>query len=135
VLIFCVQSANKVLALKEEIKMAGLNILERQVSDFTVFDLTGDITFGEGSIVLRNAIRRALSESKKKFLLNLTGVGYIDSSGIGELVSGFIAINREGGQLRLSNLPQRIEELLTICKLLTIFDICENESETIGGYK
>ena len=92
--------------------MAGLNIFERQVGDFTVFDLSGDITFGEGSIVLRNAIRRALSESKKKFLLNFSGVGYVDSSGVGELVSGFTAINREGGQLRLSNLPQRIKEAL-----------------------
>lgn len=114
--------------------MARLNIFERQIGDFTVFDLSGDITFGEGNIALRNAIRSALGEGKKKFLLNFGSVGYVDSSGIGELVSGFIAINRESGQLRLSNLPQRIEELLTICKLLTIFDICENESETIGGY-
>ena len=115
--------------------MAGLNIFERQVGDFTVFDLSGDITFGEGNIALRNAIRRALGEGKKKFLLNFGSVGYVDSSGVGELVSGFIAINREGGQLRLSNLTQRIEELLTICKLSTIFDVCENESEAVGGYK
>lgn len=115
--------------------MAGLNIFERQVGDFTVFDLSGDITFGEGNIALRNAIRRALGEGKKNFLLNFGSVGYVDSSGIGELISGFVAISREGGQLRLTNLTQRIEELLTICKLSTIFDVCENESEAVGGYK
>ena len=115
--------------------MAKLNIFERQVGDSTIFDLSGDITFGEGNVALRNAIRRSLGEGKRKFLLNFGSVGYVDSSGIGELVSGFTAINREGGRLRLSNLPRRIEELLTICKLLTIFDVCENESETMGGYK
>ncbi len=114
--------------------MARLNISERQVGDVTIFDLNGDITFGDGNVALRNVIRQALSEGKRKFLLNFAGVGYVDSSGIGELVSGFIAINREGGQLKLSNLTQRIHELLTICKLSSIFDVCENEKDAAGGF-
>ena len=115
--------------------MARLNIFERQDGNITILDLSGDITFGEGNIALRNAIRRALGEGKSHFLLNFSGVGYIDSSGIGELVSALIAISREGGQLRLSNLTPRAKELLTVCKLLTVFEVCENESEAAGVFR
>ena len=115
--------------------MARLNIFERQDGNITVLDLSGDITFGEGNIALRNVIRHALGEGKRHFLLNFSGVGYIDSSGIGELVSALIAINREDGQLRLSNLTSRTEELLTVCKLLTVFEVCENESETAKVFR
>ncbi len=115
--------------------MAQLKIYERQDGNLTIFDLSGDILFGEGNITLRNAIRKALGEGKKHLLLNFRNVGYVDSGGIGELVSGLIAINRESGKLRLSNLTQRIEELLTICKLIKIFDVCESESEAIAGYR
>ena len=79
--------------------MAELNIAERQAGDVTVLDMSGKITIGEGSVALRTAIRRLLEESKKRILLNLAGVGYIDSSGIGELVSSYTAINKEQGQL------------------------------------
>ena len=112
--------------------MARLDIFERQNGDLTILELNGDITFGEGNIALRNFIRRALGEDKRSFLLDFGSVGYIDSSGIGELVSALIAINREGGQLKLSNLTPRVEELLTVCKLLTVFEVCENESEASG---
>jgi anti-sigma B factor antagonist len=115
--------------------MARLDIFERQNGNLTILDLTGDITFGEGNIALRKVIRHALSEGKKHFLLNFGGVGYIDSSGIGELVSALIAINREGGQLRLTNLSSRAKELLTVCKLLRVFEVCENESETAGLFR
>ena len=77
--------------------MAELNIKERQAGDITILDMDGKITIGEGSVALRTAIRRLLEEGKKKILLNLAGVGYIDSSGIGELVSSFTAINKEQG--------------------------------------
>jgi anti-sigma B factor antagonist len=79
--------------------MAELNISERQAGDVTVLDMNGKITIGEGSVALRTAIRRLLEEGKKRILLNLAGVGYIDSSGIGELVSSYTAINKENGQL------------------------------------
>lgn len=113
--------------------MPRLNISERQIGDITIFDLDGDITFGEGNISLRNAIRRALGEGKRNIILNFEDVGYIDSSGVGELVSAFIAIARVDGELKLLNLTQRIEELLGVCKLLSIFDICESEADAAAG--
>ena len=113
--------------------MAELNISERQAGDITIFDMNGDIIFGQGNVVLRSAIRRLLGEGKKKILLNFSGVGFVDSSGIGELVSGFTAVNREGGQLKLLNLTQRIQHLLVITKLLTVFDTFENERDALGS--
>jgi anti-sigma B factor antagonist len=115
--------------------MAELNISERQAGDVTILDLNGKVTIGEGSVALRNAIRRLVGEGKKKILLNLAGVGYVDSSGIGELVSSFTAVNKEGGQLKLLNLTQKIQDLLAITKLLTVFDTFENEGEALGSYK
>ena len=114
--------------------MAELNMKERQAGDVTVLDMDGKITIGEGSVALRSAIRRLLEEGKKKVLLNLAGVSYIDSSGIGELVSSYTAINKDGGQLKLLNLTQKTLELLTITKLLTVFDVYENESEAMNGF-
>jgi anti-sigma B factor antagonist len=115
--------------------MAELNMKERQAGDVTILDMDGKITIGEGSVALRSAIRRLLEEGKKKVLLNLAGVGYIDSSGIGELVSSYTAINKEGGQLKLLNLTQKLQDLLTITKLLTVFDVYESESDALNGFK
>ena len=115
--------------------MAELNISELQGGDVTVLDMSGKITIGEGSVALRMAIRRLLEESKKRILLNLAGVNYIDSSGIGELVSSYTAINKEGGQLKLLNLTQKLQDLLTITKLLTVFDVYESESEALESFK
>jgi anti-sigma B factor antagonist len=115
--------------------MAELNISERQVGDVTILDMDGKITIGEGSVALRTAIRRLLEEGKKKILLNLAKVGYIDSSGIGELVSSYTAIGKEGGQLKLLNLTQKLQDLLTITKLLTVFDVYESEEDALSSYK
>ena len=115
--------------------MAELNINERQAGDVTVLDMSGKITIGEGSVALRAAIRRLLEEGKKRILLNLAGVSYVDSSGIGELVSSYTAINKEGGQLKLLNLTQKIQDLLTITKLLTVFDTYDNEAAALNSYK
>ncbi|MGI9035109.1 MAG: STAS domain-containing protein [Pyrinomonadaceae bacterium] len=114
--------------------MAELNISERQAGDVTILDMNGKITIGEGSVALRSTIRRLLGEGKKKILLNLGGVGYVDSSGIGELVSSFTAVNKEGGQLKLLNLTQKIQDLLAITKLLTVFDTYDNEADALGSY-
>src|SRR4026209_2459455 len=114
--------------------MPELNISERQAGDITVLDMDGRITIGEGSVALRSAIRRLLEEGKKKILLNLAGVGYIDSSGIVELVSSFTAINKDGGQLKLLSLTQKLQDLLTITKLLTVFDVYESESEALSSF-
>ena len=115
--------------------MAELNISERQVGDVTILDMDGKITIGEGSVALRTSIRRLLEEGKKKILLNLARVNYIDSSGIGELVYSYTAINKDGGELKLLNLTQKLQDLLTITKLLTVFDVYESEADALASYK
>ncbi len=115
--------------------MAELNIRERQAGDVTILDMDGKITIGEGSVAVRSAIRRLIEEGKKKILLNVAGVGYVDSSGIGELVSSYTTIQREGGQLKLINLTQKIEDLLGITKLLTVFDTYDKEDEALNSFK
>src|SRR3954453_9662542 len=115
--------------------MAELDIKERQAGDITILDMNGKVTIGEGSVALRTAIRRLLEEGKKKILLNLGGVGYLDSCGIGELGSRFTAMNKEGGQLKLLNLTQKLQDLLGITKLRTVFDVEDNESDALGSFK
>jgi anti-sigma B factor antagonist len=114
--------------------MSDITISERQAGDVTILDLDGKVTIGEGSVALRGAIRRLLGEGKSKILLNLGGVGYIDSSGIGELVSSFTAVNKEGGTLKLLNLTQKIQDLLAITKLLTVFDVFEDEENALSSF-
>src|SRR6476660_1824859 len=114
--------------------MADINISERQAGDVTILDLDGKVTIGEGSVALRSAIRRLLGEGKTKLILNLGHVGYIDSSGIGELVSSFTAVSKEGGTLKLLNLTEKIQDLLAITKLLTVFDVYEDESEALASF-
>ncbi|HMQ02990.1 MAG TPA: STAS domain-containing protein [Pyrinomonadaceae bacterium] len=114
--------------------MSDITISERQAGDVTILDLDGKVTIGEGSVALRNAIRRLLGDGKSKILMNLAGVGYIDSSGIGELVSSFTAVNKEGGTLKLLNLTQKIQDLLAITKLLTVFDVYEDEESALASY-
>ena len=115
--------------------MAELNIRERQAGDVTILDMDGKITIGEGSVALRSAVRRLIEENKKKILLNLANVGYVDSSGIGELVSSFTTVQREGGQLKLLKLTQKIRDLLGITKLLTVFDFYDQESDALNSFK
>ena len=114
--------------------MAELNIRERQAGDVTILDMDGKITIGEGSVALRSAVRRLIEENKKKILLNLANVGYVDSSGIGELVSSFTTVQREGGQLKLLKLTQKIRDLLGITKLLTVFDTYDDEATALNSF-
>ena len=114
--------------------MAELNVNERQAGDVTVLDLSGKITIGEGSVTLRGAVRRLAEEGKKRILLNLAGVSYIDSSGIGELVSSYTTINKESGQLKLLNLTQKIKDLLTITKLVTVFETFDSEQDAVKSF-
>jgi anti-sigma B factor antagonist len=114
--------------------MAELDITERQAGDVTILDLDGKITIGEGSVALRSKIRELLGDGKNKILLNLAGVGYVDSSGIGELVSSFTAVKKEGGTLKLLNLVQKIQDLLAITKLLTVFDTFDNEGDALSSF-
>jgi anti-sigma B factor antagonist len=116
-----------------EVKMAMLTISERKTDETLILDLSGDVIFGEGNVVLRTVIRRHLGEGQKKIILNMENVGFVDSSGIGEMVSAFTAINRKGGSFKLINLPKRVYELLMICKLLTVFDVSENTRNALAS--
>jgi anti-sigma B factor antagonist len=107
----------------------------RQLNGVTVVDLSGRITLGEGSVVLRDTIRDLIAKGEKKILLNLGDVTYIDSSGIGELVSAFTAVRKEGGELKLLNLTKKVHDLLQITKLYTVFDVKDDEAAAIGSFK
>lgn len=115
--------------------MAQLSIKDRQAGDVVIVDLSGKITIGEGSVELREKIRTLLADGKKKILLNLGDVGYVDSSGIGELVSSLTTTNNQGGQLKLLNLTKKIKDLLMITKLLTVFETFESEQEAVASFK
>ncbi|MFY9607574.1 MAG: STAS domain-containing protein [Blastocatellia bacterium] len=115
--------------------MASLVIKDRQAGDVTILDLSGKITIGEGSVQLREAVRRMLDEGKKKLLLNLGDVSYVDSSGIGELVSSYTTTGNNGGQLKLLNQTKKIHDLLTITKLVTVFETHDNEETAVASFK
>lgn len=106
----------------------------RQVGEITVVDLSGRITLGEGSTMLRDNIRDLLGRGQKKILLNLGDVTYIDSSGIGELVSGFTTVTNQGGQLKLLNLTKKVHDLLQITKLYTVFEVHNEEAAAIKSF-
>jgi anti-sigma B factor antagonist len=106
----------------------------RQIGDVSVVDVAGRITLGEGSSALRDSVREMVSKGQKKILLNLGEVSYIDSSGIGELVSAFTTVTNGGGQLKLLNLTKRVKDLLQITKLYTVFDVHESEVSAIRAF-
>ena len=115
--------------------MAELDLKERQAGDVTILDLSGEVRIGEGSITLRDTIRNLPDQGKKKLLLNLGGVKYIDSTGIGELIASYMTVTRQGGQLKLLNLTDKIQNLLVITKLLTVFDSYNNEAEALKSFQ
>lgn len=115
--------------------MAELELKERQAGDVTILDLSGPVRMGEGSIALRDATRRLVEEGKRKVLLNLGGVNYMDSSGIGELIANYTTIRNKGGEVKLLNLTGKIKDLLVITKLLTVFDAYESEAEALNSFK
>jgi len=107
----------------------------RQVDGITVVDLSGRITLGEGSVVLRDTVRDLLAKGDRKMLLNLGEVTYIDSSGIGELVSAFTTTKNQGGELKLLNLTKKVNDLLQITKLYTVFDVKDDEASAVKSFK
>jgi anti-sigma B factor antagonist len=111
-----------------------MNIKARAVNDVTVLDVSGKITLGEGTQALRGEIRKLLDEGHKKILLNLGDVSYVDSSGIGELVSAYTTTSNKGGSLKLLNLTKKLQELLSITKLLTVFDVHDDEQKALSSF-
>jgi anti-sigma B factor antagonist len=112
----------------------SLKLSTRQVDGITILDLSGRITLGEGSVQLRDAVRDLLSKGSKQILLNLGDVNYIDSSGIGELVSAYTTVRNQGGELKLLNLTKKVHDLLQITKLYTVFDVKDDEATAIASY-
>jgi anti-sigma B factor antagonist len=115
--------------------MNNLNITERRNGSVTVLDLKGDIRLGEGNIELHNILRFLVEKGERRILLNLGGVTHIDSSGLGELVAGFATLQKHGGELKIFQLTQRVHELMVITKLLTVFDVFDNEQEAIDSFE
>lgn len=106
----------------------------RRIDSVTVVDLGGRITLGEGATVLRDTIRELLGKGENRILLNLGEVTYIDSSGLGELVSGFTLVRKSGGDLKLLHLTRKVHDLLQITKLYTVFDVQDDEARAIGAF-
>ena len=112
-----------------------MQIDQRSVGDVIVLDLKGKITLGEGDELLKDKVNSLVNQGHKKIVLNLAEVPYIDSAGLGEIVRTYTTVSRQGGSLKLLNLTKRIEDLLSITKLLTVFDTYDNEAEAIKSYK
>ena len=111
-----------------------MKIETRAVGDIKILDCSGRITLGEGTMVVRNAVRELLKDNDKKIILNLAEVNYIDSSGIGELVSTYTTVTSNGGQLKLLGLTKKIHELLAITKLLTVFEVFNEEQTALDSF-
>ena len=112
----------------------SVKLTTRQVGDVTVVDAVGRITLGEGASTFRDTIRELASKGKKKLLLNLAEVSYIDSSGIGEMVSGFTTVTNQGGAVKLLNLTKRVRDLLQITKLYTVFEVFDDEATAVRSF-
>ncbi|MBI3650146.1 MAG: STAS domain-containing protein [Acidobacteria bacterium] len=111
-----------------------MDIKERVVESVSVLDLSGKIVLGEGDIQIKERIRDLLSDGQRKILLNLGDVSYIDSAGLGALISSYATTKREGGHLKLVNLTKRVQDLLAITKLITVFETFDNEKEALESY-
>jgi anti-sigma B factor antagonist len=114
--------------------MSSLTLLERKKGDVLILDLEGNIRLGEEGTVFRSALRLLTAGGEKKIILNMAKVSYMDSSGLGDLVAGYSNLKKNGGELKILNLTRRINELLIITKLLTVFDIYDNEADAIESF-
>lgn len=113
----------------------ALTIVSREVDGVSILDLKGRITLGEGSVQIRDAVYDLIGKGQKSILLNLGDVNYIDSSGLGELVSAFVAAKNRGAELKLLKLTRKIHDLLQLTKLCTVFDIYDDEAVAIASFK
>jgi anti-sigma B factor antagonist len=111
-----------------------MQIEERALGDVVVLDLKGKITLGEGDELLKDKVNSLVNQGHKKIILNLADVPYIDSAGLGEVVRTYTTVSRQGGSLKLLNLTKRITDLLSITKLLTVFETFESENEAVRSF-
>src|SRR5262245_8764285 len=113
---------------------AGMTITERKSGDVTILDVEGKILLGEGDVQLKRKIDELIERNETKLLLNLANVPYMDSGGLGEIVRSYTTVKRAGGDLKLLNATKRISDLLTITKLITVFEIHEDEAAAVKSY-
>ena len=111
-----------------------MKIASREVDHVTIIDVSGRIVLGDETEALRHAVRDQLSKGKKKIILNLADVDYIDSSGVGVLVASFTAVRNSGGELKLLNLTQKVHDILNVTKLYTVFDIKDDEFKAVKSF-
>src|SRR5438128_9566951 len=111
-----------------------MDIKERVVGGISILDLSGKIVLGEGDLQVKERIKDLLGDGQRKILLNLADVNYIDSAGLGALISSYTTVRREGGSLKLVNLTNRIKDLLAITKLITVFETFDSEPEAIASF-
>jgi anti-sigma B factor antagonist len=111
-----------------------MQIEERPLGDIVVLDLKGKMTLGEGDELLKDKINSLVHQGRRKVVLNLEGVPYIDSAGLGEIVRTYTTISRQGGSMKLLNLTKRITDLLSITKLLTVFETYDNEADAVRSF-
>ena len=111
-----------------------MQIQERMVGDVVLLDLKGKITLGEGDELLKDKVNSLVNQGHKKIVLNLADVPYIDSAGLGEVVRTYTTVSRQGGSLKLLNLTKRITDLLSITKLLTVFETFDSENEAVRSF-
>ena len=111
-----------------------MDIKERVIGGVSILDLSGKIVLGEGDMQIKDRIRDLLADGQKRILLNLADVNYIDSAGLGALISSYTTTRRDGGNLKLVNLTKRIQDLLAITKLITVFDTFEDEKEAVASF-
>ncbi len=107
---------------------------KRKKDDVIILDLKGKLTIGKGDVLLRKHIDELLGNDEKKIILNMNDISYMDSSGVGELVSSFTSVNNRGGKLKLMNLSTKVHDLLQITQLLRVFEIFDNEDEAVGSF-
>jgi anti-anti-sigma factor len=111
-----------------------MQLSTRKRDDVTIIDLKGKITIGAGDLELRNAVTQAVNDGAKKLLINLSDVTTIDSSGVGELVSSYTTAKNRGVQLKLVNLPAKVQDVLTVTQLITVFDVYDTEDEAVRSF-
>jgi len=112
----------------------SMKINTREIDGVTILDISGRITFGDETGTLRDAVRDLLSKGKKKIVLNLAEVNYIDSTGVGELVGSLMSVRNRGGDLKLMNLTQKVKDVVNVTKLYTVFDIKDDEFTAIKSF-
>jgi anti-anti-sigma factor len=119
---------------RRRLKVVNLYIHERREGDVAVLDLRGRIRISGGTLALHRSIRCLVEEGKTKILLNLAGVTHIDSTGLGELISSYVTLSNKGGQIKLVHLTDRLQDIMTITKLLTVFDVYDNEADALASF-